>query len=298
MIVFFLQVLVSWSDELVLDWEDMHTSCPHQFGSNIRKYENITSTKKASYNIELNSTHLFYFENYGYIDSEEKIIFRLETCSGNATFFVRRTRPCWPDPFSGEWAQYRADSDDSVKMLEVDAESTKWFISVFGVSYSQYSLLVVPEASTYPRQRQRSILAKQISRDSAQITWIPSIAGSNRTITKYAVFSSALLSRKRVFTTVCGLQLNPEEQLAVHTCEESDVCIANVSSLTNGRTYFFNIIATGDVEAAYSAVILNTYWDDTRISYLDDVFFVCVAVVASMVVVLVTTFFMLRRMYS
>jgi hypothetical protein len=71
-----------------------------------------------------------------------------------------------------------------------------------------------------------------------------------------------------------------------------------VSSLTNGRTYFFNIIATGDVEAAYSAVILNTYWDDTRISYLDDVFFVCVAVVASMVVVLVTTFFMLRRMYS
>merc|ERR1712093_646657 len=55
--------------------------------------------------IEFNYTHLFYYENYNVTTMNQKkehrqLIFSLEPCEGVVYMFVRKTRPCWPNPYS------------------------------------------------------------------------------------------------------------------------------------------------------------------------------------------------------
>jgi len=288
----------SIADSIDSDWPDMPTSCPHQYYPNTRAWVNITKSQQALLDIEANSTHLFYFENYKYIDSDRKVLFRLEACAGNVSMYIRRTRPCWPNPYTGERIHYQADDNDPVKVVEILSQSTQWFISVYSRVSSRYSLTVVPDGTAYPRRDSSWVDVKQVSRDTAQISWRPASAAGTGRVSQYLIYSTIWFPSQRVLNSVCGLQLNTDHPYSVVECESGTTCTANITALSNDRKYFFNVVVGGELLTAYAGVILRTHWDEARRIQLDEIASIAASVIASVIVILVTTYFILLRIYA
>lgn len=276
----------------------MPDSCPHQYYPTTRAWVNLTSTLRHLKDIDANNTHLFYFENYKYIDSDRKTLFRLEACAGNVSLFVRKTRPCWPNPYTGEWVHYKADDDDPVKAIEVFSQSTKWFISVFSRTNSRYSLTIIPDSAEYARRPAGTLTALQTSKDTAQIQWAPSATPKEGRVVQYMIYSTIWFPSQRILTSVCGLQVNTDHPYSIVNCAEGETCIANITNLVNERKYFFNVVALSGVPTAYSGVIFRTHWDEARRIQLDEIVTIAASVIASVIVILISTFFILLRMYS
>lgn len=95
-----------------------------------------------------NATHQFYFR-YSFLESERKKLFRLDACSGNVTMRIRRTRPCWPFNYTGEWTHFTAH-DGVSNVLQIAGQSANWFISIYANKDSRYSRMVIPDSKKYP----------------------------------------------------------------------------------------------------------------------------------------------------
>lgn len=287
---------------------DMSAACPHQYSQSVSPWENITTTGFVSKDISANHSHLFYFENYKYINSDRKIVFRLEPCAGIQYLFIRRTRPCWPDPHTGEWAHYMSVTDGSEDaqptLIEVPASSTQWFITVFAKSSGRYSLTVVEYAETYPRIPDGAISSSQLTKETVELTWQPATVGNSR-VERYIIYSSMVFesvtsapaASRRIFNTVCGLKQNTDHPYSVVSCSE-DTCRANISSLVNDRKYFFNVMAdTGSMQSAFNGIQVRTLWDTSVADAVRQAAVTASIVIGTVTCVLVAAWFTLYKLY-
>ena len=278
-----------------LPWPDMETTCAHQFTETTRPWVNISDAKFVSLDIASNHTHLFYFENYAYIDSDRKIVFRLEACTGNVTLWIRRTRPCWPNPHTGEWTHFKGEGDGILNVLELPSASTRWFVTVFGRVDSRYSLTVTPDTRSYPLITQGDVNATQTARDSVELRWIPASRGGIP-VTRYLVYSSMWFDgAERILTTVCGLEQNTDHAYAIVDC--LNACNVTIKALTNGRKYFFNVIALEGPKASYGGIIYRTWWDESFKLDIEGIASWLATVLGTIALILLITYAILHRIF-
>lgn len=146
--------------------------------------------------LSLNKSKLYWYENFNVTtmnqpDRYRKLIISLEPCEGIVYLFVRKTRPCWPNPHSCchplgsvtdgkslvtsppctskekikcSWTHYHSiidgTKDAAPTFFEVPLTSTKYYISVFapqeanvkaGVMKARYRLTMLADIGAYPR---------------------------------------------------------------------------------------------------------------------------------------------------
>merc|ERR1719449_56319 len=116
-------------------------------------------------------------------DNIRKLIINLEPCRGVVYLFVRKTRRCWPNPYSCiditpglerrdtagcAWTHFKSEIDGSrdgtPTFFEVPLSSTKYFISVYATENSAYTLTVLADIGAFPRPgvNQGRITAQQL----------------------------------------------------------------------------------------------------------------------------------------
>jgi len=164
--------------------------------------------------VSLNKSKLYWYENFNATtmnqpDRYRKLIISLEPCEGIVYLFVRKTRPCWPDPHSCcrpvgskssvvsappcsplqkikcSWTHYHSiidgTKDAAPTFFEVPLTSTKYYISVFapqeanvkaGVMKARYRLTMLADIGAYPRPGlQGRLRAKQVGEMSVELQW-------------------------------------------------------------------------------------------------------------------------------
>ena len=272
----------------------MPTSCPHQYWPNVRMWENITNSGTAAHEILKNETHQFYFR-YSSLDSERKILFRLDACSGNVTLHIRRTRPCWPSPSTGEWTHYSA-TDGVSNVIEILAQSTNWFISVYANKDSRYSLMVIADSQHYPRISAGDLSATQIEKDVIQLSWVPAESQAGN-VTRYLVYSSVWFDSERIMTTVCGIEQNTDHAYSAVTCESGTSCNTSIRSLMDNRRYFLNVVAVNGQRSAYGGIIFRTWWDESVKIDFEAIGSYVAAVLGSLVFLLIVTYAILHKIF-
>lgn len=151
-------------------WLNLNDPCWHERDPN---FGDVNVLMDGQYvhveNIQRNQTHRYFFETKNTTlihqrDSYRKLILNLEPCRGAVYLFVRKTRPCYPNPYScivtggnlgggilggelGQGAEYlMADADcrwthfmsviDGTRdgaptFFELPLTSTKYYISVY-----------------------------------------------------------------------------------------------------------------------------------------------------------------------
>ena len=315
--------LVRWACRLLAFWlprggksdlySDMSGTCPHQYYPNSQSWLNISETGRVYNEIPANHSQMYYFENYDYLGSDRKMIFRLEPCQGVVYLYIRKVRPCWPNPWTGEWTHYKSNTngsdDGDTTLLELPAEATQWYITVFGKTAGKYSLSVVTDTSTYPRVGDGKIEASQVNENTVEIAWTAATAG----VSSYIVYSSmyfetgaARLNRKllvspsRILNTVCGLAQNTDHAYSVVACSDA-VCRTNITSLISGRKYVFNVVAVNKaagLQSAYSGILVEANWDDSVLKNLGETIKNVGIVIGTAVSVLIGSFFVLYAKYA
>lgn len=286
---------------------DMSHTCPHQLYPNTVPSVNLSVSKYAENEILANSSHLFYFQNYNFLNSEKKIIFRLEPCRGVVYLYIRRTRPCWPDPWNDTWYHYKSVTngsfDGTATIFEIPAESSQWFITVYSKVGGRYALTIVPEYYDYPRIPNGMIQAVQLARDTVEIAWEQAV--SETPVSNYIIYSSIYFESESVpgqvliLNTVCGLQANTDHPYAVTSCVDQ-ICKANITGLSNHRRYVFNVIAfnkMSNLQSVFAGILVKTVWDESGIDSLLEFTETAGIVIGTVTGVLVATFFFIIHKY-
>lgn len=285
----------------------MSTACPHQYYSNTGNYVNLTSSMFAENEIPSNTSHLFFYQNYNFLNSEKNIIFRLEPCRGVVYLYIRRTRPCWPDPWTDTWYQFKSVTDGSADgtatLFEVPAESSQWFITVYAKTSARYALTIVPKSVDYPRIADGMIEAVQLAKDTVEISWQQAYAETP--ITNYIIYSSIYFDSGEFFTpslilnSVCGLQLNTDHPYALSACLDP-TCRTNITGLSNNRRYVFNVVAHNkmtSLQSVYDGIIVKTVWDESNIDSIIEISQTAAIVIGTVTTVLVASYFFILYKY-
>ena len=157
---------------------------------------------------------MYWYENFNATtmnqpDRYRKLIISLEPCEGIVYLFVRKTRPCWPNPHSCchhdkavstlveappcnahkqikcDWTHYHSiidgTKDAAPTFFEMPLTSTKYYISVYapqeanikaGVMKARYRLTMLADIGAYPRPGlQGRSKAKQVGETSVELHW-------------------------------------------------------------------------------------------------------------------------------
>jgi len=146
--------------------------------------------------LSLNKSKLYWYENFNVTtmnqpDRYRKLMISLEPCEGIVYLFVRKTRPCWPNPHSCcqpsgsvesidtvaappcapphqkikcDWTHFHSiidgTKDAAPTFFEVPLTSTKYYIAVFapqeanvkaGVVRARFRLTMLADIGAYPR---------------------------------------------------------------------------------------------------------------------------------------------------
>mmetsp|Transcript_51039 Transcript_51039/g.119403 ORF Transcript_51039/g.119403 Transcript_51039/m.119403 type:complete len:368 (+) Transcript_51039:184-1287(+) len=146
-------------------------------------------------------------------DRYRKLILLLEPCDGIVYLFVRKTKPCFPNPgdccrpvngssaavqpppcspanytISCDWTHFRSTVDGSKDgaptFFEVPLASARHYITVYapdaenlalGIDRPQFRLLALADIGAYPRPGQKGIMTgRQVSENEVELTWEPS----------------------------------------------------------------------------------------------------------------------------
>merc|ERR1712232_1530362 len=138
----------------------------------------------------------YFYRNFnvttmGQPDIHRKLIINLEPCRGVVYLFVRKTRRCYPNPYScvdvtpGDekrdpnactWTHFHSEidgsRDGSPTFFEIPLSTTKWFLSIFAVEKSSYTLTIMADIGAFPRPGGRGkIDAVQLRELQVQLTW-------------------------------------------------------------------------------------------------------------------------------
>jgi len=231
--------------------------CDHHDYDNVAPDVVIRDGDTIYRDIRTNQTHRYEYSNYNVTtmnqpDQYRKLIINLEPCRGIVYLFVRKTRMCWPNPYSCialpdptdptkqsyrrpsecTWTHFMSEIDGSrdgtPTFFEVPLTSTQYFISVFATENSAYTLTLLADIGAFPRPGENGrISARQLRELQVQLSWEDAFyvpTGITRT-KQYWVFSAMLLDHNdnrtnmavflrpnKIMNTVCGLKNNTDQQ--------------------------------------------------------------------------------------
>jgi len=237
--------------------EEAIDPCFHEKLPMVKPPIEMPDGEQIATDINQNWTHLYEYVNYNTStmnrpDSERKLIINLEPCFGVVYLFVRKTRRCYPNPYScidiskqpgGDgsvpapqdcmWTHFVSvvdgSRDGAPTLFEIGLASTRFFISVYATENSRYTLQFLADIGQMPRPGKFGDLnAVQMADQQVQLSWdkahfIPSGYGH---VNEYHVYSAMLLDKdqrtnaavfltpKKIMNTVCGLKHNTHRMYA------------------------------------------------------------------------------------
>lgn len=254
-----------------------------------------------------NHTHRYFYSNYNVTvfnqkDHHRNLIINLEPCKGVVYLFVRKTRKCWPNPYSCidlakggpgqpqkcEWTHFMSvidgTRDGAPTFFELPLTSTKYYISVFAKEKSQYTLTMLSDIGAFPRPGNRGELsATQLAELQVQLKWDTAFFRPSgiSTARRYWVYSAMLLdsdkrtnaaiflSKGKIMNTVCGLKNNTDRpfggEIKADRCYDGK-CNATIDGVIPGKRYVFNVVAESwrGFNVSYAGLILKTDWNVIR----------------------------------
>jgi len=295
---------------------DLRVTCPHHYYAQVSSPVNITAQPYIYKEIIANHSDLYYFEDSKLIANvARKILIKLEPCSGIVYVLVRRTYPCWPNPYrceskktpSCEWAHYQSDMSPSrtgnQTLIEVPLSSTRWYITVFAQSDATYSLSIINNPSAYPRVGSDGVLRwAQILEDTITLSWSPASVSTQYQITRYIIYNSISLDDVAVTPhTVCGLRDHSDFAYKIVHCQPDATmeCSTNISHILQNQTYAMNVVAesSSGLMAAYSGVVARSKWDKTDSQVYDDVAMISCITGATLLSLIIGTHYFLTYKY-
>jgi len=321
--------------------DELASVCRHESEDNVGADVAIAEGETVYREIFENQTHRYFYSNVDVstmnrADIYRKLIINLEPCRGTVFLFVRKTRRCYPNPYSCidlrpgferrdpeacAWTHHMSEIDGSrdgtPTFFEMPLASTKFYLSVFATQKSTYTLTVLADTGAFPRPgafgkitaRQLSELGVEISWDQA--TYVPT--GTANT-SKYLVYSSVLLDNDKrtnmavfmrpdkIMNTVCGLQNNTDRTYTtvLATSCSSGKCTARIDPVITNKRYVFNVVAESSLgfKMAYAGLIMRTDWETVRQSASDKTLQIIGAVSGSVLGMVVIVFFVLLKLYG
>jgi len=275
---------------------------------NMRSPLPIADGETVYRDIQRNETHRWFYSNYnlttmGLPMQVRKLIINLETCTGTVFLFVRKTRSCYPDPYScinirpgsesrnisqcartHYVSEINGSRDGGPTFFEVPLTSTQWFISVYAVEAAAYTLTFLSDIGAFPRPGvSGNIIARQLTEESIQVSWneafyrpqgitstyqywiyVAKLIDQDTNYTSRTVF----LRKDKVMNTVCGLQNNTDTHYAKVSSDLCSFgqCNATVSPIEPGKRYVFNIVVESvrGFKCAYGGLVAGTEWQITE----------------------------------
>lgn len=247
--------------------------------------------------IRANESQRWFYRNFNVTtmnqpDENRKLIINLEPCTGTVYLFVRKTRRCYPNPYSCitktgtlpsfdcTWTHFMSTIDGSMDgaptLFEVPLSTTQWYIVVYAKTNAAYSLTVLADIGAFPRPGNNGrIVAWQTQELQAQLSWQTSsfIPAGISTDKQYLVYSSLLLDSdtrpnpnvfltpNKILNTVCGLANNtdrPYSTVAAASCS-GGTCNATINGVVTNKRYSFNVVAQSyrGFQMAYSGIIFR-----------------------------------------
>lgn len=284
---------------------DPNNPCAHQYAADVSPPKEIKDGTSVYTQIEKNQTDQYGYSNYlpetiNQSDQHRKLIINLEPCKGIVYLFVRKTRQCFPNPYSCvdlsrgtqgiadasacEWTHFNSvidgTRDGAPTFFELPFTSTKYFISVFAKEKSEYTLTVTSQTGSWPRPGKHGELrVVQMGELQVELTWdVATFLGSTLSQAKrYYVYSAMLLdtdkrtnsaiflSKSKIMNTVCGLRNNTDTHFGKPI--EADQCLdgtckAEIKGVIVGKRYMLNVVAEslGGYQMAYAGLLLRTDW--------------------------------------
>lgn len=258
--------------------------------------------------IQRNETHRWFYSNYNLTTMSlplklRRLIINLEPCKGTVFLFVRKTRSCYPDPYScidvrpGKESrnisrcgrshyvsEIDGSHDGSPTFFEVPLTSTQWFISVYAAEEAAYTLTFLSDTGAFPRPGTGgTIVARQLTENAMQLSWneayyrpqgiastyqywiyVSKLIDQDTNYTSRTVF----LRKDKVMNTVCGLQNNTDTHYAKVSSElcSFGACNATVSGIEAGKRYVFNIVVESarGFKCSYGGLVAGTGWQKTE----------------------------------
>lgn len=268
---------------------DPQNPCAHEASPDVGAINQLNN-KQSVYveTIQQNKTHRYQFEMMQpsimvLPDNERKLIINLEPCKGVVYLFVRKTRRCFPNPYSCilppssgnvdqlahpsdcEWTHYMSvidgTRDGAPTFFELPLTSTRWFISVYAKETSSYTLTILANVGEWPRPgREGRVTASPLQELQVQIGWYTATYRPIGMQTlRYWIYAAMLLStdertnaavfltKKKIMNTVCGLQNNTDRPATTTPIPASrcqnERCNATIDGVVTGKRYVFNVIA-------------------------------------------------------
>jgi len=323
--------------------QDLSTVCAHQTYENVKASVEIRDGETKYEKIMKNQTHRYFFRSYNVTtmnepDQYRKLIVNLEPCKGVVYLFVRKTRQCYPNPYSCiknlgsnlerrtkpcDWTHFMSETDRSrdgtPTFFEVPLTSTKYYISVYATENSAYTLTVLADIGAFPRPGNTGrITARQLRELQVQLTWDQAtfIPMGVSDIKQYWVYSSLLLDNDnrtnmavfmrpdKIMNTVCGLMNNTDREYATllptsGSCTAGS-CNATVDGVITDKRYVFNIVVESHrgYKMAYAGLIMRTDWEVIRQAASDKTLKVIGAVSGSVLGMVVIIYFLMLKLYG
>jgi len=321
--------------------QDLSQVCQHENLPNVGPALEITDGEKVYRDIKPNQTHRWFYRSYNVTtmnqpDEFRKVFLNLEPCRGVVYLFVRKTRRCYPNPYSCidltpgresrnpsacAWTHFMSEIDGSrdgtPTFFEVPLSATKYFISVFSTENSAYTLTVLADIGQFPRPGANGrITARQLSELQVQISWdIAEFAPRGiTTVKQYWVYSSMLLESDnrtnmavflradKIMNTVCGLQNNTDKQYDITPASEcsNGKCNATINGVITDKRYVFNIVveSNGGHKMAYAGLIMRTDWEVIRQAASDRTLAVVGAVSGGVLGMVIIIYFLMLKLYG
>jgi len=285
--------------------------------------------------IRADETHRFSYLNTNVTtmdqpDQYRKLVINLEPCRGVVYLFVRKTRPCYPNPYScvadrltGEcdWTHFMSEIDGSrdatPTFFEVPLSSTKYFISVYAKETASYTLMLLADIGALPRPGNRGrIEATQLGELQVQLNWnvgyfLPTGVSDMRTYWVYSALlieedersnAAVFLNSNKIMNTVCGLHNNTDREYSKiePTACFNGMCNATIDGVITNRRYVFNIVAESQrgYQMAYAGLIMRTEWEVIRQATSDRTLKVVGAVSGSVLGMVVIIYFLMLKLYA
>ncbi|CAE7329200.1 unnamed protein product [Symbiodinium sp. KB8] len=322
--------------------QDLSSVCEHEDYPNVGDRLEIRDGETVYRDIRPNNTHLWFYKNEDVItmnqpDQYRKVIINLEPCRGVVYLFVRKTRRCYPNPYSCidtrpgferrdaalcRWTHFLSEidgsRDGSPTFFEVPLSSTKHFIAVYSPDNSAYTLTILADIGRFPRPGSNGRLtARQLSELQVQLSWdaagfIPEGVAESK---QYWVYSSMLLESDnrtnmavflrpdKIMNTVCGLQNNTDRQYTIVPADQcsNGKCNVTIDGVLTDKRYVFNVVAestTGSHRMAYAGLIMRTDWEVIRQAASDRTLRVVGAVSGSVLGMVIIIYFLMLKLYG
>lgn len=321
--------------------QDLSQVCWHQTLENVAASVEIKDGETVYEKIMKNQTHRYFFRSYNVTtmnqpDQYRKLIINLEPCKGIVYLFVRKTRQCYPNPYSCiknldtdaerrtkpcAWTHFMSETDrsrdGSPTFFEVPLASTKYYISVYATENSAYTLTVLADIGAFPRPGSDGrVHARQLRELQVQLSWSPSVFSPTGISNNYRywVYSAMLIENDdrtnmavfmrpdKIMNTVCGLSNNTDREYTMvptSACS-STMCNATVDGVITDKRYVFNIVAESErgYRMAYAGLIMRTDWEIIRQAASDKTLKVIGAVSGSVLGIVVIIYFLLLKLYG